>query len=109
MNGGDPTVLADAGNDLMGLSIRMDEGRTPVAGRGSMPTSALGELASGSGVSAAYAAAHAAVINAAQNLQSTVSEDGHIVQRGARDIDTVTNRCTTRTPRGGDGSGPRMQ
>lgn len=98
MVGGDPKVLADCGNSLMTTSIDLDEGRTPMAARTTMPAAVLGELSGGSGIMGAYAAVQVAVVKAAQNLQSTMSEDGYHLQRGAANIDTVMNSCETAPP-----------
>lgn len=91
MVGGDPAILNDCGNELMTASITMDGGRTSMAQHQTMPSTVAARAAMGVGLETAYSQAVDAMMRAANNLQSTVADDGHHLQRGSRDIDSAMN------------------
>lgn len=105
MVGGDPAILNDCGNQLMTASITMDGGRTSMAQHQTMPANVATRVAMGTGLETAYSQAVDAMIRAASNLQATVADDGHHLQRGSRDIDTSMN--STGSGGGGGGGGTR--
>jgi len=91
MVGGNPAVLNDCGNDLMSEATSVAEAVTTALGNSTFQTGSLGDAASGTAIGAAYADVVAALDAAASNLGGTLAEDGYLLQRASRELDTVMN------------------